>query len=64
MAEVFTRRVDVSTATFFRLLGIVALVWIWLRLWQWILIFVVAIFLAVALDPLVQWLDRRGRRCV
>ena len=62
MAEVFTRRIDVSTATFFRLLGIVALVWIWLRLWQWILIFVVAIFLAVALDPLVQWLDRRGLR--
>jgi predicted PurR-regulated permease PerM len=39
---------------------VAALVWIWLRLWQWILIFVVAIFLAVALDPLVQWLDRRG----
>lgn len=34
--------------------------WIWLRLWRWILIFVVAVFLAVALDPLVQWLDRRG----
>lgn len=62
MAEVITRRVDISTATFVRLLGIVALVWIWLRLWQWILIFVVAIFLAVALDPVVQWLDRRGLR--
>jgi predicted PurR-regulated permease PerM len=60
MAEASIRRVDVTAATWFRLLAVVALVWIWLRLWQWILIFVVAIFLAVALDPVVQWLDRRG----
>jgi predicted PurR-regulated permease PerM len=60
MAEASVRRVDVTAATWFRLLAVVALVWIWLRLWQWILIFIVAIFLAVALDPLVRWLDERG----
>ena len=62
MAEIVKRRVDVSAATFFRLLGVVILVWIWLRLWQWVLLFVVAAFLAVALDPLVAWMDRRGFR--
>lgn len=62
MAEVETRRVDVSAATFFRLLGVVALGWAWLRLWQWFLIFIIAAFLAVALDPAVVWLDRRGLR--
>jgi len=62
MAEIVKRQVDVSAATFFRLLGVVVLVWIWLRLWQWILIFVVAAFLAVALDPLVARLDGRGMR--
>lgn len=60
MAEVVTRRVDISGKTFLRLLGVAVLVWIWLRLWQWILIFVVAIFLAVALDPVVHWLDQRA----
>ena len=62
MAEIVKRQVDVSAATFFRLLGVVVLVWIWLRLWQWILVFVVAAFLAVTLDPLVARLDGRGLR--
>ena len=62
MAEIATRRVDISGGTFLRLLGVVILAWVWLRVWQWLLIFVVAAFLAVSLDPLVQWLDRRGVR--
>jgi predicted PurR-regulated permease PerM len=57
-----TRRVDVSFATFFRLLAVVVLVWVWLRLWRWFLLFVVAAFLAVALDPVVAWLDARRIR--
>jgi predicted PurR-regulated permease PerM len=56
------RRVDVTFATFFRLLTVVVLAWIWLRLWTWFLLFVVAAFLAVALDPVVAWLDARGVR--
>jgi predicted PurR-regulated permease PerM len=64
MADTVGRRlrVDVSMATFFRVLAIVVLVWLWLRLWKWFLIFLAGAFLAVALDPLVQWLDRRGLR--
>ena len=62
MSEITKRRVDVTAATFFRLLGVVILVWVWLRLWQWIMIFVAAVFLAIALDPLVKWLDGRGIR--
>lgn len=59
MAQVVTRRVDVSAATFFRLLGVAVLVWMWLRLWPWVLTFVLAVFLAVTFDPLVGWLNRR-----
>ena len=62
MADRVTRRVDISTATFFRLAGVAALVWAWYHLWQYILIFLAAIFLAVSLDPLVKWLDRHGLR--
>jgi len=38
-------------------------VWIWWQLWQWVLVFVLAAFMAVALDPAVQWLEaHRVRR--
>lgn len=56
------RRIDISAATFARALLFVALAWCWLRLWRWLLLFVVAAILAVALDPLVAWLDRKGFR--
>lgn len=56
-------RVDVSWATVFRVLAAAAIVWVWLRLWQWVLLFIAAAFLAVALDPAVRWLEaRRVRR--
>jgi predicted PurR-regulated permease PerM len=57
-----SRVVDVSFTTFLRALGAVALVWLWWRLWQWVLVFMLAAFLAVALDPAVQWLEKRGVR--
>lgn len=62
MAEVARRRIDISAATFVRALLFVGLAWAWLRLWRWLLLFVVAAILAVALDPLVVWLDRKGFR--
>ena len=40
----------------------VVCVWLWLRLWQWVLLFVVAAFIAVGLDPIVCWLDERRIR--
>ena len=54
------RVIDISSATFLRALGAIALAWVWFRLWQWVLVFVLAAFLAVALDPAVQWLEKRG----
>src|SRR5688572_16682036 len=57
-----SRVIDVSFATFLRALGAIALAWAWWRLWQWVLVFVLAAFLAVALDPAVQWLEKRGVR--
>jgi predicted PurR-regulated permease PerM len=54
------RRIDISTATFLRVLVALALLWAWLALWQWMLIAVVAVFLAIALDPVVRWLGKRG----
>lgn len=56
------RRVDIAWATIGRLLIAAALVWTWLHVWQWMLLFVAAIFIAIALDPVVAWLERRGLR--
>jgi predicted PurR-regulated permease PerM len=56
------RVIDVSFATFLRALAAIALAVIWWTLWQWLLVFVLAAFLAVALDPAVQWLETRGVR--
>lgn len=55
-------RVDLSGSAIIKVLAAVAGVWAWLRLWQWVLLLVVAAFLAVGLDPAVTRLERRGVR--
>ena len=55
-------RVHISWASVLRVLFAVAAVWIWLRLWQWVLLFIAAIFLAVTFDPLVSWLEQKRVR--
>ena len=50
-------RVDISGATFLRALAAIAIAWAWWQLWQWVLVFALAAFMAVALDPVVQWLE-------
>jgi predicted PurR-regulated permease PerM len=56
-------RLDLTARSLLKLALAVALVWVWLRLWQWVLLFIVATFIAVGLDPAVKWLDaRRVRR--
>jgi predicted PurR-regulated permease PerM len=52
-------RIEISSATIIRILVTVAAVWLWLRLWQWLLLFMIGAFIAVGLDPLVTWLDAR-----
>jgi predicted PurR-regulated permease PerM len=56
------RDIDISFATFLRALAVVAIAWSWWRLWQWVLVFVLAVFMAVALDPTVQWLEAHRLR--
>ena len=48
--------------TIFKVLTAVLLVWLWFRLWQWILLLIISAFLAVGLDPVVEWLDRHRIR--
>jgi len=63
-ASVRRRRqvVEISSGTFLRAVVAVALVWAWLRLWQWVMIAFIGVALAVATDPAVRWLERRGIR--
>jgi predicted PurR-regulated permease PerM len=50
---------DVSWRTIARILVAAALVWVWLQLWQFLMVIVVAIVMAVALNPPVRWLEAR-----
>ena len=62
MAETQRRRVavDIRWPTIFRLLAAAALVWAWLTLVQLVLVMIVAVLLAVTLNPVVDWFERHG----
>jgi predicted PurR-regulated permease PerM len=49
---------DLSWRSWWRLAGVVALCWLWFKLWELVLVLVVAAILAIALDPAVHWLER------
>jgi predicted PurR-regulated permease PerM len=51
--------IEVPAATVLKLLFTAALIWIWLQIWQVVLLALVVIVLSVALDPIVGWLERR-----
>lgn len=52
-------RFDISWRTILKVLAAVALVWVWLRLWPIVMVVAVALVLAVTLEPLIRWLERR-----
>jgi len=54
------RRVELTWASWAKLVAVVAAAWLFLRLWPLVLVLVVAALLAIALDPVVTWLERRG----
>ena len=54
------RLLDVSWRAIAKLIAAAALVWAWLQLWQFLMVIVVAIIVAVALHPLVSYLERHG----
>jgi predicted PurR-regulated permease PerM len=52
-------RVEITWRTIRRVLLTAVFVWVWLRLWRVIVVVLVAAVLAVSLDPVVSWLERR-----
>ena len=49
---------DVSWRAIAKVLVAVALVWAWFQLWQFVMVLVVAMIIAIALDPVVCYLER------
>jgi predicted PurR-regulated permease PerM len=54
------RLFDVSWRAIAKVIVAVALVWAWFQLWQFIMVIVVSIIMATALDPAVRRLERMG----
>jgi predicted PurR-regulated permease PerM len=55
-----SRRVfDIAPAAIVKVIAAVALVWLWLQLWQLAMLIVVALVVAIGLEPIVEWLERR-----
>ena len=52
-------RLYVPWRTIWKILSAAALVWIWLRIWPIVMVVLVALVLAVTLEPVVRWLERR-----
>jgi predicted PurR-regulated permease PerM len=50
---------DVSWRAIAKVLVALALVWAWFQVWQFLMVIIVSIIIAVALDPAVRWLERR-----
>src|SRR5262245_33522261 len=46
--------------TLLKLVVTAALIWVWLQVWELVLLLLIATVLAIALDPAVSWLERRG----
>ncbi len=51
---------DVSWRAIAKVLVAGALVWAWLQLWHFVMVVIVAIIMAVSLDPAARWLERKG----
>lgn len=54
------RSFDVSWRAIGKILIAAALVWAWLQLWQFVLVIMMAMVMAVAIDPAVRMLEERG----
>lgn len=51
---------EISLRSFFTVLAIVAALWVLARVWQSILICIIALVIAGTLSPVVAWMERRG----
>jgi putative heme transporter len=57
-----TVRIELSLRSVFAVVAVVVSLWLLTRLWQVILVVVVALVLAASLSPVVDWLERRHVR--
>jgi predicted PurR-regulated permease PerM len=61
MADTASRRiVEIPWRTIFKLIAAGVLIWLWLTLVSTILVVIVAILLAITLNPIVVWFQARG----
>src|SRR5437764_12550598 len=52
--------IELPWRTIFKVFAAIALGWVWLRTYELVLLILVAVLLAVTLDPLVRRLEERG----
>jgi len=52
--------VDIAPRAIVKILAAMVIVWLWLNLWQLLMLIVMSVVLAISLDPFVDWLFRRG----
>ncbi|PYR90143.1 MAG: hypothetical protein DMF84_21850 [Acidobacteria bacterium] len=57
------RIIDIAPAALIKVIAAIILIWMWLQLWQLLMVIVVACVLAITLYPAVEWLERRGIPC-
>jgi predicted PurR-regulated permease PerM len=53
------RVIDIAPAAIVKVLAAIVVVWLWLQLWQLLMLIVVALFVAIGLQPIVEWLEAR-----
>jgi len=52
--------IEIPWRTIFKLMAAAALIWLWLTLVSTILVLIVAVLLAITLNPIVAWFEARG----
>jgi predicted PurR-regulated permease PerM len=53
------RTIDIAPAAIAKVIAAVALVWLWLHLWELLMLIIVALVVAIGMSPIVEWLERR-----
>jgi predicted PurR-regulated permease PerM len=54
------RVIDIAPAAIVKVITAIALIWLWLHLWQLFMVVIVAVVVAIGLAPSVEWLQRRS----
>ncbi|HTM23604.1 MAG TPA: AI-2E family transporter, partial [Vicinamibacterales bacterium] len=60
MAEPRRTTLDIAPAAIAKVIAAIVLLWLWLHLWQLLMLLVISIVIAIGLEPVVEWLQRRG----